>query len=196
MFASVVLSYLAEIAEKVLHEEELAKEAAAFSREIHDAIETHAVASLQGFGRVYAYETDGFGQCRFMDDANVPSLLAQTYLGYEGDPEVTANTRRFLLSEANPYYYEGSAASGIGSPHTPTSYIWHIALAVQGMTETDKEEKYRILKLMADTDAGKGMMHEGFDKNDPSHYTREWFSWANAMYSEMVLNYLGYELAV
>ena len=131
-----------------------------------------------------------------MDDANVPSLLAQTYLGYEGDPEVTANTRRFLLSEANPYYYEGSAASGIGSPHTPTSYIWHIALAVQGMTETDKEEKYRILKLMADTDAGKGMMHEGFDKNDPSHYTREWFSWANAMYSEMVLNYLGYELAV
>ena len=196
MFASVVLSYLAEIAEKVLHEEELAKEAAAFSGEIHDAIETHAVASLQGFGRVYAYETDGFGQCRFMDDANVPSLLAQTYLGYAGDPEVTANTRRFLLSEANPYYYEGSAASGIGSPHTPTSYIWHIALAVQGMTETDKEEKYRILKLMADTDAGKGMMHEGFDKNDPSHYTREWFSWANAMYSEMVLNYLGYELAV
>ena len=64
------------------------------------------------------------------------------------------------------------------------------------MTETDKEEKYRILKLMADTDAGKGMMNEGFDKNDPSHYTREWFSWANAMYSEMVLNYLGYELAV
>ena len=112
-----------------------------------------------------------------MDDANVPSLLAQTYLGYEGDPEVTANTRRFLLSEANPYYYEGTAASGIGSPHTPTSYIWHIALAVQGMTETSKEEKYRIF-------------------NDPANYTREWFSWANAMYAEMVLNYLGYSLDV
>ena len=105
MFASVVLGYLSEIAREVLHDEELAKEAAAFSKEVHDAIEANAVASLQGFGRVYAYETDGFGQCRFMDDANVPSLLAQTYLGYEGDPEVTANTRRVLFIEANTSYY-------------------------------------------------------------------------------------------
>lgn len=66
MFASVVLGYLSEIAQEVLHDEELAKEAAAFSKEVHDAIEANAVASLQGFGRVYAYETDGFGQCRFM----------------------------------------------------------------------------------------------------------------------------------
>ena len=65
-----------------------------------------------------------------MDDANVPSLLSASYLGYPEDPEILANTRRMILSEANPYYYSGKAAAGIGSPHTPSGYIWHIALAV------------------------------------------------------------------
>ena len=176
MFASVVLGYLAEIAGEV-------------RQEVRNAIETLAVIKNEYYGRIYAYETDGYGQYLLMDDANVPSLLAMEYLGYEGDREVMENTRRFILSEGNPYYFKGKAAAGIGSPHVPPYYIWHIGLAIQGLTEASREEKLRLLQLMRDTDGGKGMMHEGFHVDDPSKYTREWFSWANAVFCELVLDY-------
>ena len=170
-------------------DEALAAEAEAFRMEVKEAIETLAVVKNEYYGRIYAYETDGYGQFLLMDDANVPSLLSMEYLGYDGDREVMENTRRFILSEGNPYYFKGKAAGGIGSPHVPPYYIWHIGLAVQGMTESSKEEKLRILQLMRDTDGGKGMMHEGFHVDDPSKYTREWFSWANAVFCELVLDY-------
>ena len=189
MFASVVLGYLAEIAGEVLKDEELAAEAESFRQEVRNAIETLAVIKNEYYGRIYAYETDGYGQYLLMDDANVPSLLAMEYLGYEGDREVMENTRRFILSEGNPYYFKGKAAAGIGSPHVPPYYIWHIGLAIQGLTEASREEKLRLLQLMRDTDGGKGMMHEGFHVDDPSKYTREWFSWANAVFCELVLDY-------
>ena len=76
-----------------------------------------------------------------MDDANVPSLLAMDYLGYPLDPDVGENTRRFLLSNANPYYYEGKKAAGIGSPHTPSSYIWHISMAIRGADQQREGRK-------------------------------------------------------
>ncbi len=192
MFAVVVLGYMETIAREVLGEEELAREAAALRQEIRQAIERFAVVRNPYHGKVYAYEMDGYGQYLLMDDANVPSLLSMEYLGYEpADAQAAQNTRRMILSCANPYYYEGSAAQGVGSQHTAPGYIWHIALAVQGLTSHSREEKLRILNLMKNTDGGKGMMHEGFDGNDPSRYTREWFSWANAMFCELVLDYCG-----
>ncbi len=30
--------------------------------------------------------------------------------------------------------------------------------------------------------------------DDPTQYTREWFSWANAMFCELVLDYCGYKV--
>lgn len=194
MFAVVVLGYLAEIAEKVLHDEKLKARAEKLRGEIYEGIENYAIAPT-AFGRAYAYEVDGQGLFNFMDDANVPSLLAMEYLGYQGkDPKVAENTKKLILSEANPYYYSGTKASGIGSPHTPLRYIWHISLAIEGLSADSKEEKLRYLHLLADTDGGKGLMHEGFHVDDPTQYTREWFSWANAMFSELVLDYCGYKV--
>lgn len=170
----------------------MAGQAAALQKEIHDAIESLAVVNNYYYGKVYAYELDGYGQYLLMDDANVPSLLAMDYLGYEADDrEVVENTRKFILSSANPYYYEGTKARGIGSQHTRPDYVWHISLAMQGLTSKTQEEKLAILNMMKNTDAEKGMMHEGFDVNDPGQYTREWFSWANAMFCELVLDYCG-----
>lgn len=194
MFASVCLSYLAEIAELVLTEKELAEEASRLSKEIRNGIEQYAVTEKEGFGKIYAYETDGFGQYHLMDDANVPSLLSMSYLGYHGDREAEENTRRFILSEGNPYYYTGKYASGIGSPHTPVRYIWHIALAMEGLTSPSKERKKEIIDTMIQTDGGKHLMHEGFDADDPGQYTREWFSWANSLFCELVMDYLGYSI--
>lgn len=100
-----------------------------------------------------------------------------------------------ILSETNPYY-RGKKAEGIGSAHTPAGYIWHIALAMQGLTAKTKEEQRKIIKILTDTDGGKLLMHEGFCANDDTQYTREWFSWANAMFSELVMNYCGYEIMI
>ena len=84
-----------------------------------------------------AYEVDGFGNFSVADDSNVPSLLSLPYLGYcdRTNPTYLA-TRKFLLSSSNPYYYTGTVASGIGSPHTPSGYIWPMAIAMQALTST------------------------------------------------------------
>lgn len=195
MFAVVVLGYLEEIAEEIFHDTRLAGEAKRLKEEIYEGIESFAITRTEEFGDVYAYETDGYGQFNLMDDANVPSLLSMKYIGYQGkSEEVADNTRRLILSEANPYYYEGNKAAGIGSPHTPVKYIWHIALAMEGLTARSKEEKLAALHMLAKTDGGTGLMHEGFHADDDTRYTREWFSWANAMFSELVLDYCGYHI--
>lgn len=196
MFAVVILGYLEEIAIKVLKDEELAKEAAAIREEVHAGIEKYGRAVTWEFGEVYAYETDGYGMYNLMDDANVPSLLSMMYLGYPADPQIAANTRRLILSEGNPYYFAGKAAKGIGSPHTFSGHIWHISLAVQGMTSKTRKEQEEILSTMVATTGGKGMMHEGFHMDNPEIYTRDWFSWANAMYCELFLNYMGYHIVI
>ncbi|MED5016269.1 glycoside hydrolase family 125 protein [Paenibacillus chibensis] len=192
MFAVVVLGYLQEIADEVLQDEELRKRASRLAAEIEGGIQQYGTVEHPEYGRIYAYETDGLGHYNLMDDANVPSLLSIPYLGYRGaDDAVYQNTRRFILSASNPYYYEGSAAAGIGSPHTPKGSIWHIALAMQGLTDDRPEEKQRLLNVMSETEAGTGLMHESFNANEPSDFTRPWFSWANMMFCELLMDYCG-----
>ncbi|MDY7045877.1 glycoside hydrolase family 125 protein [Virgibacillus sp. M23] len=193
MFAVVVLKQLAEIADEVLDDRFLKEEAVRLANEIDRGIEQFAKVQHPTYGTIYAYETDGLGNYNLMDDANVPSLLSIPYFGYcdINDP-IYLNTRRFILSKDNPYYYQGKAAKGIGSPHTPEHYIWHIALAIQGMTAVTEQEKEEILNAFKVTDGNTGLMHEGFHVDNPADYTRPWFSWANSMFSEFVLNRVGY----
>ena len=168
----------------------LGNRARRLKREIEQGIELYGITKKEGFGEIYAYEVDGYGQFNLMDDANVPSLLSMSYLGYKGrDPQVAENTRRFIRSAANPFYFSGKAAAGIGSLHTPAGYIWPIALAMEGLTEIDRERQGEILNVLMSTDAGTGLMHEGFHADCPDRYTRPWFSWANAMFCELVLDY-------
>lgn len=195
MFAVVVLNYLKEIADAVGGKEEIAKKAEEMAKTVKQAIETYGTTHIWGLGDVYAYEVDGFGQYNLMDDANVPSLLAMSYLGYEPESqEVADNTRKLILSEANPFYYSGTKLSGIGSPHTPVRYVWHISKAIEGLTAPTKEEKHQMIHELMATDGGTGLMHEGVFVDDPTVYTREWFSWANAMFCELVMQYCGYEI--
>lgn len=188
MFAVVVLKQLAEIADTVLIDKDLSNAAVKLAEEIDLGIRTFGIVEHPDYGRMYAYETDGFGNYNLMDDANVPSLLSLPYLGYcSSDDPIYLNTRKFILSTENPYYYEGKAAKGIGSPHTPKSYIWHISLAIQGMTAVSAQEKEEILALFKTTDADTNLMHEGFHVDAPEKFTRPWFSWANSMFSEFLL---------
>lgn len=190
MFAVVILGYLEELFTAVIPDMELVAEAKQLKAEIQQGISEHGTTTNQKGEKIFAYEVDGKGNATIMDDSNVPNLVAAPYLGYiSEEDEYYQNTRRTLLSKENPYFYEGSYAKGIGSSHTPENYVWPIALAMEGMTTSDKKEKERILNLLTATDAGTHMMHEGFDVNDPNQYTREWFSWANMMFCELVMDY-------
>lgn len=188
MFATVALRYLEEIADKVYDDSRLKEKAALLRSQIEKGIEEYGIVETKEYGKIYAYEVDGFGRYNLMDDANIPSLLSMPYLGYQGDGKIMQNTRRFILSEANPYYYQGKYARGIGSPHTPVNHIWPLSLIMQGMTSADKKEKEDILRMLSETDAGTGLMHESVNVDNPAIYTREWFSWANALFCEWLLD--------
>ncbi|WP_245872798.1 glycoside hydrolase family 125 protein [Deinococcus planocerae] len=188
MMAVVELRHLAEIAREVWGDEAFAGEALSLADEIERGIETHAVVEHPTYGRMYAYETDGLGHHVLMDDANVPSLLSIPYLGYRpASDETYRNTRAFVLSPDNPYFYRGTFAEGIGSPHTPAPHVWPLALAMRGLTATDGDERDEMLHTLCATTAGTDLMHESFHPDDPAVFTREWFGWANSLFSELVL---------
>ncbi len=192
MFASVVLSYLAEIFGSIYGDAAFARRALALKAQIDVGIRQYGIYEHEKFGKIYAYETDGMGHYTLMDDANVPSLLSIPYLGWcKPDDEIYQNTRRFVLSRENPFYYEGTAMKGVGSPHTPPRYVWHIALSMQGLTSQDWKEQEELLAMLERTDAGTGYMHEGVFVDDPAQFTRPWFAWSNSIFSEFVLHYLG-----
>ena len=162
-----------------LGQSSLAADARALAREVEAALPTAAVLP---------YETDGYGNALFMDDANVPSLLALPYLGCmpADDPRYLA-TRNFVLSADNPFFFEGRAARGIGGPHCGLGMIWPLALTMQAMTSSDETEILKCLTMLKHSDAGTGFMHESFHQDDASRYTRPWFAWANSLFGELIL---------
>jgi meiotically up-regulated gene 157 (Mug157) protein len=162
---------------------ELCRKAKYLAEEITSGINQYAVVEHPKYGKIFVYECDGLGNYLLMDDANLPSLLGIPLFGFcdISDP-IYKNTRRFLLSQDNPYYFEGTFARGIGSPHTPHGYIWPIALIVQWLTETDSRKRGELLEMLKTTTAGTDYMHESFDPNEPESYTRPWFAWANSMF--------------
>ncbi|MGL5821174.1 MAG: glycoside hydrolase family 125 protein [Sarcina sp.] len=187
MFASVVLSYISEIALEIYQDTLLHEKAITLKNDIDSAIEDYAIIEHPEYGKIYAYEVDGLGNYNLMDDANVPSLLSIPYIGYrEIDDEIYQNTRKFILSKNNPHYYEGKVASGIGSPHTPPEYIWHIALSMQGLTTNDQIEIDKMIETLNNTDADTHYMHEGFHCDDASKFTRDWFAWSNSLFADFI----------
>lgn len=188
IFAFMVLGDMKEMTEMAFADDALMLKIKALRGEIEEGIGKYGIIQHEKYGEIYAYETDGLGNYNLMDDANVPSLLSIPWLCYgDKNDQIYQNTRTFILSPSNPYYYEGKKAKGIGSPHTPKDYIWHISLVMQGLTAVKRDEKLEILKLILDTDAGCKVMHEGFHCDDPSKFTREWFAWANSLFALFVM---------
>jgi meiotically up-regulated gene 157 (Mug157) protein len=188
MFAVVVLRRLSAIESQVYHDKRAAANAWGLSVEVQAGIEQYATLSLSPFGKIYAYEVDGYGHANVMDDANIPSLLSIPYFGYLGpnDP-IYQNTRRFVLSDRNPYYYQGKYASGVGSPHTPHGYVWPLSLIVQALTSRDPVEIQRVMGYIAASDVGDHRLHESFNADWPESFTRDDFAWPNALYGELVM---------
>ncbi|CAE8686935.1 unnamed protein product [Polarella glacialis] len=172
--------------------ESLAVDLEVLASEIDAALQREAVVphrKAAGGESVFAYEVDGFGNTLHMDDANVPSLLSLPYLGYIGSDNSTyLSTRRMVLNRTtNPFYFEGSAGRGVGSPHTGIGRIWPMSIIMQALTSESDEEISSCLHMLATTTAWTWFMHESFNKDDAAEFSRPWFSWANSLFGELIL---------
>ena len=187
-FAVTSLRKAAEILTEVNKNGELARQCMDLANEVEQALKKYATCEHPEYGTIYAYEIDGYGSRILMDDANVPSLLALPYLGdVDVNDPVYQNTRRFVWSEDNPYFFRGEAGEGIGGPHIGYDMVWPMSIMMKAFTSQDDEEIRQCLRMLMTTDAGTGFMHESFHKDNPEKFTRKWFAWQNTLFGELII---------
>lgn len=190
-FAVTSLRKAAEILSEANHNESLANQCRQLADEVEGALKEHAVYDHPEFGQIYAYEVDGFGNHLLMDDANVPSLLAMPYLGDMAiDDPVYQNTRNFVWSASNPYFFRGTAGEGIGGPHVGYNMAWPMSIMMKAFTSTDQREIDECMDQLLATDNNTGFIHESFNVDDPSNFTRPWFAWQNTLFGELIIKLL------
>ena len=178
----------AEILNKVNYNDNLAQQCSDLANEVSAALKKYAVYNHPKYGKIYAYEVDGFGNYFLMDDANVPSLLAMPYLGdVSQDDPIYQNTRRYVWSEDNPYFFRGKVGEGIGGPHVGYDMVWPMSIMMRAFTSHDDKEIKECVEMLMNTDAGTGFMHESFNKDDASKFTRDWFAWQNTLFGELII---------
>lgn len=157
------------------------------AQSLKNACNKNAWVDHPDFGQIMAFEINGLGSVNLMDDSNVPSLLSLGYLDADWlSTPIYQNTRKFVLSPDNPFFFKGKAAEGIGGPHVGMDYIWPMSITMRGLTSTDDKEIKMCLDMLQQTHAGTGFMHEAFHKNDAGKFTRKWFAWANTLFGEFV----------
>lgn len=186
-FAVTSLRQAAEMLVSIKKDNETAAKLNALALEVENALKQHAVVVHKDFGKIYAFEVNGFGSVNLMDDANIPSLLSMPYLGSVkmNDP-VYINTRKYVLSAQNPFFFKGTAGEGIGGPHVGQDMIWPMSIVMRGLTSVDDKEIKNCIELLRTTHAGTGFMHESFHKDDPAKFSRSWFAWANTLFGEFL----------
>jgi meiotically up-regulated gene 157 (Mug157) protein len=186
-FAVVSLTQAAEMIHEIFKNESLAKDLTSLAAEVSNALKEHAVIDHPAYGKIYAYEVNGFGSFNLMDDANVPSLLSMPYLGaVSADDPVYLNTRKMLWSLNNPFFFKGTAGEGIGGPHAGKDMIWPLSITMLGLTSRSDDEIRKCVKQLKATHGDTGFMHESFNKNDAKKFTRKWFAWSNTLFGEFL----------
>ncbi|NDV66308.1 glycoside hydrolase family 125 protein [Bacteroides sp. 224] len=187
-FAVTSLRKAAEILTAVNKKANLAQECTNLAQEVETALKKYATYNHPKHGTIYTFEVDGFGNHFLMDDANVPSLLAMPYLGdMDVNDPIYQNTRKYVWSEDNPYFFKGKAGEGIGGPHIGYNMVWPMSIMMKAFTSQCDDEIKACVKMLMDTDADTGFMHESFHKDDPKNFTRAWFAWQNTLFGELIL---------
>ncbi|MFP5436572.1 MAG: glycoside hydrolase family 125 protein [Bacteroidia bacterium] len=186
-FAAVSLRQASEMVRQIKKDIALSDALSALGNEVDKALKEHAVVKHPMHGNIYAFEIDGFGNHLLMDDANVPSLLSLPYLDaiHSNDP-VYQNTRNFVWSKENPFFFKGSAAEGIGGPHVGMDMIWPMSITMKALTSTNKQEIKDCIRMLKTTHGNTGFMHESFHKDNPENFSRPWFAWSNTLFGELL----------
>lgn len=190
-FAVISLRQASELIQAVFHDAGLAFELQSLSDEVELALQKYAIVNHPEYGKIYAFEIDGYGSIYLSDDANVPSLLSLPYLGaVDVNDPVYQNTRRFVWSDANSFFFKGTAGEGIGGHHIGADMIWPMSIIMKAMTSQDDKEIQQCIRMLQHTHGGTGFMHESFHKDNPTNFTRSWFAWANTLFGELLWNTL------
>lgn len=186
-FAVTSLRQASEMVKVISKDNKLAADLDALATEVDAALKKYATTTHPSFGKIYAFEVNGYGSYNLMDDANVPSLLAMPYLGSIAatDP-VYKNTRNYVWSTENPFFFKGTQAEGIGGPHIGLDMVWPMSIIMKALTSNDEREIKWSIDTLRKTHGGTGFMHESFHKNDAKKFTREWFAWANTLFGELL----------
>ncbi len=186
-FAVVSLRQAAEMIDVIRGNSKLSIALRSLADEVESALKAHATVEHPKYGEIYGFEVDGYGSVVLMDDANIPSLISLPYLGaVDASDPVYQNTRAFVWSEDNPFFFKGQAAEGIGGPHVGIDMIWPMSITMRGLTSNNPDEIRSCIKALKATHGGTGFMHETFHKDDPKNFTREWFAWANTLFGEFL----------
>ena len=154
-FAVVSLRNAAEMVSTISGNKKLSDECNALANEVESALKKYAIINSPGIGKIYGYEVNGFGSFNLMDDANVPSLLSLPYLNavQQNDP-LYQDTRKFVLSQNNPFFFKGSAGEGIGGPHAGMDMIWPLSIIMRGLTSDNAAEVKQCLQTLKHSNAG------------------------------------------
>ena len=187
LFAVTSLRQLCVMADRILNDAAMANQAEELAKEIEAALREHAVISTSA-GSIWAYEIDGYGGRVLMDDANAPSLLSLPYLDSSPDAALYSRTRSFVWSAQNPWFFRGTAGEGIGGPHVGRDSIWPMSQTMFALTSESSTEVMRAIQMLKACAASTGFIHESYNRNDSSAYTRAWFAWANTLFGELIGN--------
>ncbi len=186
-FAVTSLKQMAELLRLKKGNEALAAEAIALANVVQNALKKEAIYPHPKYGPIYAFEVNGFGSYNLMDDANIPSLLSLPYLsGISLNDKVYQNTRRYIWSKDNPFFFKGKQLEGIGGPHIGLDMVWPMSIIMRGLTTNNETEIKQCLQQLQKSHAGTGFMHESAHKDDVSKFTREWFAWTNTIFGEFL----------
>jgi meiotically up-regulated gene 157 (Mug157) protein len=188
LFAIRSLEQLQEINAASVNDSKLAAACGELLISVRKAFDQYATVQHPLFGKIWAYEVDGFSNQLLMDDANAPGLVSLPTLGCcdVRDP-LYQRTRKFVLSNSNPYFFTGTAATGVGSPHTGIGMIWPMGIILRALTSIDDREILQCLKWLRNTTAGTNFIHESFNASNPSEFSRPWFAWANTLFGDLIM---------
>jgi meiotically up-regulated gene 157 (Mug157) protein len=188
LFAVSTLRELAGLVMALHDDRAFAGECTALADEVEQALQHYGVMHDEHGNEIWAYEVDGYGNQLFMDDANAPGLSSLAYLGCcKPDDPRYLRTRARAWSADNPYFFSGRAAQGIGGPHEGLRMIWPMSIIMRALTSDNDADIRQCLHWLKTTHAGTGFMHEAFDQDDASKFTRAWFAWANTLFGELIV---------
>ncbi|NML64336.1 glycoside hydrolase family 125 protein [Hymenobacter sp. RP-2-7] len=185
--AVVSLRQVALMLADVYHEPAGYTELMQLADEVAVALRQHALVPHPTLGQVYAYEVDGYGGYSRQDEAPAPSLLALPYLDALplNDPAYQ-QTRRFSLSSANPFFYQGPVVAGLGSPRTGPGAVWPLAVALRGLTSTDAAEIRACVQALKASQGGTGYLPESVSATAAGPASQPRCAWASALGAEFL----------
>ncbi|MES2652797.1 MAG: glycoside hydrolase family 125 protein [Bacteroidota bacterium] len=186
-FAVSSLRQAAEMIKNIHADPDFVSDLLSLAAEVEHALKKYAIVEHAQFGKIYAFEVNGFGSYNLMDDANVPSLLSMPYLGaVDAKDPIYINTRNYVWSTENPFFFKGTAAEGIGGPHVGADMIWPMSITMKALTSTNDDEIKWCIQTLLKTHGDTGFMHESFHKNNAKKFTRKWFAWSNTLFGELL----------